>query len=148
MELIEVYGSTELGPATAPTPERKRRGTMGVDCSHVELGDPRRARPPGAAGDARRDRRRPTGPHSLFQGYWQGPEATLEAFRNLWFHTGDQGRIDEDGFLTFADRIKDSIRRRGENISSFEVERCRAGLRRRRSNARRTPFPRSSPRRR
>ena len=72
---------------------------------------------------------RPTGPHSLFQGYWQEPEATLEAFRNLWFHTGDQGRIDEDGFLTFTDRIKDSIRRRGENISSFEVERCGAGLR-------------------
>ena len=123
MELIEVYGSTELGPATAPTPEKKRRGTMGVDCSHVELEihDERDRR--GAAGTLGEIVARPTGPHSLFQGYWQEPEATLEAFRNLWFHTGDQGQIDEDGFLTFTDRIKDSIRRRGENISSFEVER-------------------------
>jgi crotonobetaine/carnitine-CoA ligase len=123
MELIEVYGSTELGPATAPTPEKKRRGTMGVDCSHVELEihDERDRRvPPGTLGEIVA---RPTGPHSLFQGYWQEPEATIEAFRNLWFHTGDQGSIDEDGFLTFTDRIKDSIRRRGENISSFEVER-------------------------
>jgi crotonobetaine/carnitine-CoA ligase len=123
LELIEVYGSTELGPATAPTPEKKRRGTMGVDCSHVELEihDERDRRvPAGALGEIVA---RPTEPHSLFQGYWQEPEATIEAFRNLWFHTGDQGRIDEDGFLTFTDRIKDSIRRRGENISSFEVER-------------------------
>jgi crotonobetaine/carnitine-CoA ligase len=59
----------------------------------------------------------------MFQGYWDMPEETLHAFRNLWFHTGDQGSFDEDGFLTFTDRIKDSIRRRGENISSFEVER-------------------------
>ena len=123
MELIEVYGSTELGPATAPTPEKRRRGTMGVDCSHVELEihDERDRRvPPGTLGEIVA---RPTGPHSLFQGYWQEPEATLDAFRNLWFHTGDQGWIDEDGFLTFTDRLKDSIRRRGENISSFEVER-------------------------
>ena len=68
---------------------------------------------------------RPREPQALFRGYWKEPEATLQAFRNLWFHTGDQGRIDEDGFLTFTDRIKDSIRRRGENISSFEVERTR-----------------------
>ena len=123
LELIEVYGSTELGPATAPTPERKRRGTMGVDCPHVklEIHDERDRRvPPGTLGEIVA---RPTGPHSLFQGYWQEPEATLDAFRNLWFHTGDQGLIDDDGFLTFTDRIKDSIRRRGENISSFEVER-------------------------
>jgi len=122
IELIEVYGSTELGPATAPTPERKRRGTMGVVCPHVELAvhdDLDRPVPAGTLGEIVA---RPTGPHTLFQGYWQEPEATLHAFRNLWFHTGDQGRFDEDGFLTFTDRIKDSIRRRGENISSFEVE--------------------------
>ena len=50
------------------------------------------------------------------------PEATLEAFRNLWFHTGDRGRMDADGWFYFVDRMKDAIRRRGENISSWEVE--------------------------
>ena len=49
-------------------------------------------------------------------------QATLEAWRNLWFHTGDRGVLDADGWLTFVDRKKDAIRRRGQNISSFEVE--------------------------
>ena len=50
------------------------------------------------------------------------PEQTLAARRNFWFHSGDRGYFDEDGYLFFADRKKDSIRRRGENISAFEVE--------------------------
>jgi crotonobetaine/carnitine-CoA ligase len=50
------------------------------------------------------------------------PEKTVEAWRNLWFHTGDRVVRDADGALRFVDRIKDAIRRRGENISSFEVE--------------------------
>jgi crotonobetaine/carnitine-CoA ligase len=50
------------------------------------------------------------------------PEKTVEAWRNLWFHTGDRVVRDERGVYRFLDRIKDSIRRRGENISSFEVE--------------------------
>jgi carnitine-CoA ligase len=122
MRLIEVYGGTELGPATAPTRERRRAGTMGVVCPHLELevhDELDRRVPPGTLGEIVA---RPTGPHTMFQGYWNMQAETLEAFRNLWFHTGDQGRFDEDGFLTFTDRLKDSIRRRGENISSFEVE--------------------------
>ena len=51
------------------------------------------------------------------------PEATLKSYRNLWFHTGDRGYLDSDGYLYFADRKKDAIRRRGENISAWEVER-------------------------
>ena len=51
------------------------------------------------------------------------PEATVETWRNLWFHTGDRGRMDEEGYFYFVDRKKDVIRRRGENISSYEVER-------------------------
>ena len=50
------------------------------------------------------------------------PEATVETFRNLWFHTGDIGRLDTDGYLFFVDRKADYLRRRGENISSWEVE--------------------------
>ncbi|MBI2524877.1 MAG: AMP-binding protein [Candidatus Rokubacteria bacterium] len=55
-------------------------------------------------------------------GYYRMPEKTVEAWRNLWFHTGDAGRLDAGGRLWFVDRIKDCIRRRGENISSYEVE--------------------------
>jgi crotonobetaine/carnitine-CoA ligase len=65
---------------------------------------------------------RPRVPNGMFAGYWNRPEDTLRAFRNLWFHSGDAGFVDDEGHLVFTDRMKDSIRRRGENISSFEVE--------------------------
>ncbi len=55
-------------------------------------------------------------------GYWQNPAATAEAWRNQWLHTGDGFQCDADGNFYFVDRIKDCLRRRGENISSFEVE--------------------------
>ena len=61
-------------------------------------------------------------PWVINAGYWKMPEKTAEAWRNGWFHTGDAFREDEDGNFYFVDRIKDAIRRRGENISSFEVE--------------------------
>jgi crotonobetaine/carnitine-CoA ligase len=65
---------------------------------------------------------RPMAPHVMFDGYYRNPEASLERFRNLWFHTGDLGRVDSDGYLYFVDRKDDYLRRRGENISSYEVE--------------------------
>lgn len=58
----------------------------------------------------------------MFRGYWGKPEETLEAFRNLRHHTGDLGYLDADGLLHFVDRKKDSLPRRGENISSVELE--------------------------
>jgi crotonobetaine/carnitine-CoA ligase len=61
-------------------------------------------------------------PWTLMAGYWRKPEATTEAWRNLWFHTGDAFTRDADGNYYFVDRMKDAIRRRGENISSAEVE--------------------------
>jgi carnitine-CoA ligase len=66
---------------------------------------------------------RPKRPHTMFEGYWGRPEATVAASRNWWYHTGDVGRIDDEGYLFFVDRKADYLRRRGENISSFEVER-------------------------
>ena len=54
--------------------------------------------------------------------YYNKPEATASVFRNLWFHTGDSGKYDEDRFYYFVDRLQDRIRRRGENISSYELE--------------------------
>ena len=61
-------------------------------------------------------------PWAMNHGYYKEPEATARAWRNGWFHTGDAGRADADGNLYFIDRLKDTIRRRGENISSLEVE--------------------------
>ena len=58
----------------------------------------------------------------MFGGYWKRPEATVAATQDFWFNTGDIGRFDEEGFFYFVDRAKDYLRRRGENISSFEVE--------------------------
>jgi len=65
---------------------------------------------------------RPKIPGAIFSGYYGREADTVEAWRNLWFHTGDRATMDEDGFLFFLDRMKDCIRRRGENISSWEVE--------------------------
>jgi crotonobetaine/carnitine-CoA ligase len=70
---------------------------------------------------------RPKRPHTMFEGYWGRPEATVASSRNWWYHTGDVGRVDDEGFLYFVDRKADYLRRRGENVSSFEVERILMG---------------------
>ncbi|NIB44080.1 ATP-dependent acyl-CoA ligase [Pseudomaricurvus alkylphenolicus] len=70
---------------------------------------------------------RPNHPDIMFMGYWNRPEETLKLMRNMWFHTGDIGKFDDDGFFYFVDRKKDYLRRRGENVSSFEMESAFAG---------------------
>jgi crotonobetaine/carnitine-CoA ligase len=65
---------------------------------------------------------RSSNPWATSQGYYKMPEATVAATRNLWWHTGDSASIDADGYLWFAGRKKDALRRRGENISAYEVE--------------------------
>ncbi len=119
------YGLTEASLISMlPAGETNKPGAAGKPNRHefdVQLVDD--ADQPVATGEIGEIVCRPTGPNLMFAGYWQRPEATVEALRNLWFHTGDLGRVDEDGFLYFVDRKKDYLRRRGENISSFEVER-------------------------
>jgi crotonobetaine/carnitine-CoA ligase len=66
---------------------------------------------------------RPKRPQVMFEGYWARPDETVRTTRNLWYHTGDIGKIDRDRYLYFVDRKADYLRRRGENIASFEVER-------------------------
>jgi crotonobetaine/carnitine-CoA ligase len=122
--LLEVYGMTEIGTASGPMNGKIVKGTMGRPFDHLtieihdENDDPVL---PGVPGEIVA---RPNSPYAIMQGYWRQPEATLEAWRNLWFHTGDLGKFTETGELVFIDRVKDSMRRRGENISSFEVERA------------------------
>lgn len=75
--------------------------------------------PPGTVGEMCV---RPRKPWHIMLGYWRRPEETAKAFRNLWYHTGDAGYVDEEGRIFFVNRMSDSLRRRGENISAVEVE--------------------------
>ena len=75
--------------------------------------------PPGVSGEILI---RPNQPDIMFKGYWRRPEETLKIMKDLWLHSGDIGKFDADGFFYFVDRKKDYLRRRGENISSFEME--------------------------
>jgi crotonobetaine/carnitine-CoA ligase len=75
--------------------------------------------PPGVVGEIVV---RPNKPHVMFEGFWNRPQSSWSLAGNYWHHTGDLGKFDADGFFYFVDRKKDYLRRRGENISSFEVE--------------------------
>jgi carnitine-CoA ligase len=125
--LTEVYGMTEIAIATENPPHDRRIGAAGKACAQFDLlivdesDRPVAARTPGEIVV------RPKLPGVMIDEYFDMPTATVEAFRNLWFHTGDRGYLDEDGYLWFVDRMKDCIRRRGENISSFEVEKTLNG---------------------
>jgi crotonobetaine/carnitine-CoA ligase len=120
--LVDGYGSTETNFVMGAPLAEQRPGTMGklrpgfaarvVDEEDNEVAD-------GAAGELvlRADE-----PFAFATGYFGMADKTVEAWRNLWFHTGDRVVREANGYYRFIDRMKDAIRRRGENISSFEVE--------------------------
>jgi crotonobetaine/carnitine-CoA ligase len=121
--LVELYGSTEAGAMIfSPLDQPRRIGSCGkpigpfelrlLDESGVEV-------PVGQPGELVI---RPLEPSIMMAGYYGMPQATLDAFRGQWFHTGDVLRRDADGYLYFVGRRKDMVRRRGENISAAEVE--------------------------
>ena len=121
--LVELYGSTEAGTFIyTPLTEPRRAGSCGKPLARweVQIHDENgHALPPGEIGELVV---RPREPSLLMKGYFGMPEASLEVFRDLWFHTGDLLRQDDDGYLYFVGRRKDVVRRRGENISAAEVE--------------------------
>ena len=122
LDIYTIFNMTEVSTPIVSDPNPRKPGTCGkvrpgvdvrlVDDHDCEVGV-------GEVGEmlVRTDR-----PWAMNHGYYKNPEATAEAWRNGWFHTGDAFRRDEDGYYYFVDRVKDAIRRRGENISSFEVE--------------------------
>jgi carnitine-CoA ligase len=116
------YGMTEAALITTTPPGGYRPGTAGTATPSFDLRIADADGHPLPAGQVGEIVCRPTRPGIMFDGYWNNPEHTVSVFRDLWFHTGDFGRVDEDGYLTFADRGKDYLRRGGENISSFEME--------------------------
>ncbi len=120
--LLEGYGMTEcVVPLVNPYDDR-RPGSCGKPSTgyRVKVVDENdQEQPPGVTGEII------VQPERMFlgtSGYYRNPEATLELFRNFWIHTGDLARTDEDGYFYYVDRKKQALRRRGENISSFEVE--------------------------
>jgi carnitine-CoA ligase len=111
----------------ASAPDSPRRGVMGwlqpgFDARVVDEHDA--PLPDGTAGELVL---RADAPFAFASGYFNRHEDTVRAWRNLWFHTGDRVVRDADGAFRFVDRIKDAIRRRGENISSWEVEQVLLG---------------------
>jgi crotonobetaine/carnitine-CoA ligase len=117
------YGQTECAPISYDTRTGVRdRDSVGRPAPWLEVRLVDDDDLPVAAGETGEIVVRPLLPDRMFDGYWGKPEATLEAFRNLWHHTGDVGRIDGQGLLHFVDRRKDAMRRRGENVSSIELE--------------------------
>ena len=122
---VEVFGLTETSaPIISPYGEDRPAGAAGLAADEwfdIALVDPETDEevPVGAIGELVV---RPKVPFIVSNGYFNNAEKTVEAWRNLWYHTGDALRRDEDGWFYFVDRFKDALRRRGENISSYEIE--------------------------
>jgi acyl-CoA synthetase (AMP-forming)/AMP-acid ligase II len=122
VKLIEGYGLSET---TAPThsnpPHRPKYGTVGVplplvDARVVSLEDGVSELQPGESGEIT-----VRGP-MVMKGYWRRPDATAEAIRKGWFHTGDIGRVDEEGYFIVEERKKDMIKASGYSVFPAEVE--------------------------
>jgi crotonobetaine/carnitine-CoA ligase len=119
----ECYGQTECVPlCVAPRTGPRDRAGCGLPAPDLEVELLDDALKPVADGEVGEICIRPRERHAMFDGYWDQPDATLAAFEGLWYHTGDAGRKLPSGQLTFVDRKKDALRRRGENVSSIELE--------------------------
>ena len=124
LTVTSLYALSDFGMGTfrgpdTPAAKKASAGLPGPGVALRIVDDEDLPLPPGTVGEVVL---RPLEPWFAPLGYWDMPEATCRTWQNLWFHTGDRGWVDEDGWFYFADRKKDSIRRRGQNISSFEVE--------------------------
>lgn len=124
LSFMSAFGLTDycLGTSFNTRHPRSKLGSAGTARTNIEVrvvDDEDIEQPAGVPGEIVLRNRIPW---AASPGYYKAPEQTLASRRNLWFHTGDRGYLDPDGYLYFTDRIKDSIRRRGENISAFEVE--------------------------
>ncbi len=124
VRVTSLYAMTETFPVTMFTPDdaEAKGASAGRSRGYADIqivDDEDRALPPGQTGEICV---RPLEPWIMMLGYYKMPDATVRDTRNLWLHTGDHGYLDPDGYLFFVDRKKEAIRRRGENISAYEVE--------------------------
>jgi crotonobetaine/carnitine-CoA ligase len=128
VKLAGGYGSTEANVPVLFRAGEKKPGSAGrvIEGWQVEIVDEEdRVLPPNTLGEIVV---RSQEPYTIMQGYFNAPEETVRAWRNLWFHTGDAGFKDDEDNLFFVDRIGDVIRRRGETISSVEIEEALLGV--------------------
>ena len=123
IRLVSQYGMTDTSSIIGTPPAVPGRpgyaGILHPDFECIVADEHDEPVPDGVAGEGLI---RPRKPDVMMRGYWKNPAATLDTFRNLWFHSGDILVRDSDGWFRFVDRSKDAMRRFGENISSFEVE--------------------------
>jgi fatty-acyl-CoA synthase len=122
IRLWNFYGQTELGPVAVvlqPEDQMRKAGSAGRACLNVETRVVAADGTPCGPGEIGEIVHR--SPHVIL-GYLDDPERTAEAFRGGWFHSGDLGVVDDEGYLTVVDRIKDMIKTGGENVASREVE--------------------------
>jgi len=120
--IYETFGMTEGLFLPPKLYEPRRRGCCGKPIDEYEISIVDDDDLPLPAGEIGELVVRPREPLTMMSGYYKMPEATLESFRNLWFHTGDLAYLDQEAFLYYVGRKKDAIRRRGENISAYDVE--------------------------
>ena len=123
IEVAAVYGMSEIGAVLSGPPDTIVGGEAGyprAGCRLRLVDADGRDVPPGQIGELWV---KPEVPHTVMAGYHGLPEKTADTIVDGWVHTGDAFRRDEDGRFYFTDRLKDALRRRGENVSSFEVER-------------------------
>jgi len=122
LNLVTGYGQTETSFVTLDTAEENRDGSCGrahPDWEVAVVDENDQPLPAGAIGEIVS---RPKKSWSMFSGYFNADGRTVQTLRNLWYHSGDAGSFDEDGWLYFKHRLNEAIRRRGENISAYEVE--------------------------
>jgi long-chain acyl-CoA synthetase len=120
VEVVEGYGCSETAAsATASPPGRARPGSVGPAAPGVSI---RIERPGGSLAATGEDGEICIRTPSLMTGYWHDPAATAQAIRDGWFHTGDIGHLDADGYLFIVDRLKDVIIRNGFNVYPRDVE--------------------------
>jgi long-chain acyl-CoA synthetase len=120
-KILEGYGLSETSPVSCSNPPHGERkpGSVGIPIDGVEmaiLDDKGEQLEPGEVGEI------VIRGHNIMKGYWERPDATEEAMRGGWFHSGDMGRVDEDGYFFIVDRLKDMIIRGGYNVYPREIE--------------------------
>ncbi|MEP7205658.1 MAG: AMP-binding protein [Casimicrobiaceae bacterium] len=123
VRLVEAYGLTETGLTIYTHWPERREGSCGKAHEDWEIRIVDESGLPVADGETGELVGRPRLPSIMMEGYLNKPDETLRSLRNLWFHCGDYARRDADGYFFFSGRKKERIRRRGENISGFEIER-------------------------
>jgi carnitine-CoA ligase len=122
VQLLDTFGMTEGALLTGVRAPGRRPGTMGRPLAGIEISLRDELDNEAGTGRTGEIAFRVTDAGVVPLGYWNKPAETVEAWRNLWFHTGDLARQEPDGHLVYVGRKKDVIRRRGENVSAWELE--------------------------